>query len=197
MLYTAEATATGGREGHAHTSDGRLDVDLDVPGEMRGTGGTGTNPEQLFAAGDAACFRRRRKPRPPGSLTTMSPPRRKSQGPHKLLAVCPSCSSKLVYPTDLAGWNGEIVVSRRCPECEHRDVVVTARLPASLWLERNARQRDELAALCDAIADGLPLDLDRASRSPAHQDEPRAAEPDHAPRLPGSACRPSPRRPSQ
>jgi osmotically inducible protein OsmC len=56
ILYTAEATATGGREGHARTSDGRLDVDLDVPNEMGGAGGPGTNPEQLFAAGYAACF---------------------------------------------------------------------------------------------------------------------------------------------
>jgi lipoyl-dependent peroxiredoxin len=56
ILYTAEATATGGREGHARTSDGRLDVDLDVPSEMSGTGGPGTNPEQLLAAGWAACF---------------------------------------------------------------------------------------------------------------------------------------------
>jgi lipoyl-dependent peroxiredoxin len=56
ILYTAEATATGGREGHARTSDGRLDIDLDVPSEMGGTGGSGTNPEQLFASGYAACF---------------------------------------------------------------------------------------------------------------------------------------------
>ena len=56
ILYTAEATATGGREGHARTSDGRLEVDLDVPSEMGGTGGPGTNPEQLFATGYAACF---------------------------------------------------------------------------------------------------------------------------------------------
>ena len=56
ILYTAEATVEGGREGHARTSDGRLDVDLDVPSEMGGPGGLGTNPEQLFAAGYAACF---------------------------------------------------------------------------------------------------------------------------------------------
>jgi osmotically inducible protein OsmC len=56
ILYTAEATAVGGREGHARTSDGRLDVDLDVPSEMGGSGGPGTNPEQLFAVGYAACF---------------------------------------------------------------------------------------------------------------------------------------------
>ncbi len=56
VLYTAEATATGGREGHSRTSDGRVDVDLDVPTEMGGSGGPGTNPEQLFATGYAACF---------------------------------------------------------------------------------------------------------------------------------------------
>ena len=56
VLYTAEATVMGGREGHARSSDGRLDVDLDVPSEMGGAGGPGTNPEQLFAAGYAACF---------------------------------------------------------------------------------------------------------------------------------------------
>ena len=56
ILYTAEATASGGREGHAATSDGRVDIELDVPKEMGGSGGPGTNPEQLFAVGYAACF---------------------------------------------------------------------------------------------------------------------------------------------
>ena len=56
VLYTAEATATGGRAGHAESSDGRLKVDLSMPAEMGGDAGAGTNPEQLFAAGYAACF---------------------------------------------------------------------------------------------------------------------------------------------
>jgi osmotically inducible protein OsmC len=56
ILYTAEASVIGGREGHARSSDGRLDVDLDIPHEMGGAGGPGTNPEQLFAAGFGACF---------------------------------------------------------------------------------------------------------------------------------------------
>lgn len=55
-LYTAEATATGGRAGHAQSSDGRLNVNLSVPAGMGGDDGPGTNPEQLFAAGYAACF---------------------------------------------------------------------------------------------------------------------------------------------
>ena len=54
-LYTARATATGGRSGHAVTDDGQVDVHLKPPKEMGGPGG-GTNPEQLFAAGYAACF---------------------------------------------------------------------------------------------------------------------------------------------
>ncbi|HEX7265056.1 MAG TPA: Ohr family peroxiredoxin [Candidatus Dormibacteraeota bacterium] len=56
VLYTAEATATGGRRGHGRTSDGRIDVDFSSPIEMGGDGGPGTNPEQLFATGFAACF---------------------------------------------------------------------------------------------------------------------------------------------
>ncbi len=55
-LYTAEARVTGGRaEGHGRTSDGALEVDLRTPAELGGEGG-GTNPEQLFAVGYAACF---------------------------------------------------------------------------------------------------------------------------------------------
>ena len=56
VLYTAEATAEGGRKGHAKTSDGRLEVQFSSPTELGGDGGPGTNPEQLFAAGYAACF---------------------------------------------------------------------------------------------------------------------------------------------
>jgi Ohr subfamily peroxiredoxin len=56
VLYTAEATVTGGRaSGHRRTNDGALDVSLRSPKEMGGEGG-GTNPEQLLAVGYAACF---------------------------------------------------------------------------------------------------------------------------------------------
>ena len=54
-LYTAHAHVTGGRAGNATTADGGLQLDLRVPKEMGGEGG-GTNPEELFAAGYAACF---------------------------------------------------------------------------------------------------------------------------------------------
>jgi len=56
ILYTAQATATGGRDGRAVSSDQALDVKLTTPRELGGAGGEGTNPEQLFAAGYSACF---------------------------------------------------------------------------------------------------------------------------------------------
>lgn len=56
ILYRADATVTGGREGKGATSDGRLDVTLSTPKELGGAGGPGTNPEQLFALGWSACF---------------------------------------------------------------------------------------------------------------------------------------------
>lgn len=55
IIYTAHATATGGRDGSARSDDGKLEVKLNPPKEMGGNG-DGTNPEQLFAAGYSACF---------------------------------------------------------------------------------------------------------------------------------------------
>ncbi|GAB3538956.1 organic hydroperoxide resistance protein [Noviherbaspirillum agri] len=56
ILYKAQATATGGRDGRAVSSDNKLDAKLSMPKELGGPGGDGTNPEQLFAAGYSACF---------------------------------------------------------------------------------------------------------------------------------------------
>jgi lipoyl-dependent peroxiredoxin len=57
VLYTAVATAAGGRDGHTATDDGKLDVTLAPPPELGGPAdGAGTNPEQLFAAGYSSCF---------------------------------------------------------------------------------------------------------------------------------------------
>jgi len=56
VLYTAQATARGGREGEVVSDDGVLDLQLVLPKELGGPGGGATNPEQLFAAGYAACF---------------------------------------------------------------------------------------------------------------------------------------------
>jgi osmotically inducible protein OsmC len=77
VLYTATATADGGRQGRSVTDDGRLDVRLSGPASMGGDDGPGTNPEQLFAAGYAACFHsalklvaERAKADPDGSTVT-------------------------------------------------------------------------------------------------------------------------------
>lgn len=56
VLYTANATATGGRDGRGVSDNKALDVALSTPKELGGAGGAGTNPEQLFAVGYAACF---------------------------------------------------------------------------------------------------------------------------------------------
>lgn len=56
VLYTATATASGGREGRVRSDDGMLDLPLSMPKELGGSGRAATNPEQLFAAGYAACF---------------------------------------------------------------------------------------------------------------------------------------------
>jgi Ohr subfamily peroxiredoxin len=56
VLYTAEVTAVGGRQGRVHSSDGALNLELSTPKELGGPGGVATNPEQLFAAGYAACY---------------------------------------------------------------------------------------------------------------------------------------------
>ena len=56
VLYTAHATSTGGRAGSSKSPDGVLDLALTTPKELGGSGATGTNPEQLFAAGYSACF---------------------------------------------------------------------------------------------------------------------------------------------
>ena len=56
ILYTTQATSTGGREGSSKTADGVLSVTLSTPKELGGAGGPGTNPEQLFACGYSACF---------------------------------------------------------------------------------------------------------------------------------------------
>ena len=56
VKYRTAATANGGRDGRTRTADGKLDLQLSTPKELGGSGGEGTNPEQLFASGYAACF---------------------------------------------------------------------------------------------------------------------------------------------
>lgn len=56
VIYKTSATSTGGRDGHTRSADGDIDLNLVVPKEMGGPGGSGANPEKLFACGYSACF---------------------------------------------------------------------------------------------------------------------------------------------
>jgi Ohr subfamily peroxiredoxin len=97
ILYTAEAHVTGGRaEGHGRTSDGALEVDLRAPVEMGGSGG-GTNPEQLFAIGYAACFE--------SALATVARRRRQEAGDVAIdskVMLLPSADRAFNLAVDLA-----------------------------------------------------------------------------------------------
>ena len=77
-LYTATATSVGGREGHVKSDDGTLDMKLTVPKGLGGPGGAGSNPEQLFAAGYAACFT--------GALGLVARNQGVKPGPHTITA---------------------------------------------------------------------------------------------------------------
>ena len=109
VLYTAEATVTGGRaEGHGRTTDGALEVDLRIPEGLGGPGG-GTNPEQLFAVGFAACFE--------GALQVAA--RRR-----KLSAEDASIDSKVhLLPTEEKGFKLAVELDVTLPAVEDSDAV--------------------------------------------------------------------------
>ena len=64
----------------------------------------------------------------------------------KPLVHCPRCASRLIYTVDTAGYDSEVILDRRCPECEHRDSVVTSALAAAVWYRRDTRILAENAA---------------------------------------------------
>jgi DNA-directed RNA polymerase subunit RPC12/RpoP len=84
--------------------------------------------------------------------------------PMKPLVRCPSCASGLIYPVSHATWEGQSVLDRRCPDCEHRDLVVTNRLVAAVWLRRCEAAAQHLSTLADALADGCWFELEPVNR---------------------------------
>jgi hypothetical protein len=62
------------------------------------------------------------------------------------LVRCPSCASRLIYPTDIAGLGGRVVLTRRCPECEHHDSVVAGAMAAAAWYRRELQHKARLEA---------------------------------------------------
>jgi lipoyl-dependent peroxiredoxin len=107
VLYTAKAHVTGGRaQGHGRTSDGVLEVDLRAPAELGGSGG-GTNPEQLFAIGYAACFE--------SALGTVARRRHQEAGD---VAIDSSVS---LMPTDERGFTIAVTLDVTLPSVDDAD----------------------------------------------------------------------------
>jgi Ohr subfamily peroxiredoxin len=110
VIYTAEAHVTGGRaEGHGRSSDGALEVDLRTPEEMGGSGG-GTNPEQLFAVGYAACFE--------SALATVARRRRQDVGD---VAID---SKVMLMPTEDRAFNIAVALAVTLPSVDDADEAV-------------------------------------------------------------------------
>jgi lipoyl-dependent peroxiredoxin len=108
ILYTAEAHVTGGRaEGHGRTSDGSLEVDIRVPEELGGSGG-GTNPEQLFAVGYAACFE--------SALGTVARRRKQEAGDVSIE------SKVMLVPTEERGFNVAVAFEISLPSVDDADM---------------------------------------------------------------------------
>ena len=140
-LYTAEAQVTGGRaEGHGKTSDGALEVDLRLPSEMGGQGG-GTNPEQLFAVGYAACFE--------GALSTIA---RRT----KIEAGDASIDSKVsLHPNDNRGFELSVELDVTLPSVDGHQAVELVKAAHQVCPYSNATRGNIPVTL---TANGQPVD---------------------------------------
>jgi hypothetical protein len=75
------------------------------------------------------------------------------------LVFCPSCSSQLLAPQRSVGYDDQVMIARRCPECGLEDVVTTTPVAAAAWARRELAISGSLRGLADALADGLPVEL--------------------------------------
>jgi DNA-directed RNA polymerase subunit RPC12/RpoP len=73
------------------------------------------------------------------------------------LVRCPLCSSRLISPLQANDCSDAVIVDRHCPECGHRDRVVTSAFAAAVWSRHETRVAAGLGALADALAAGAPL----------------------------------------
>ena len=108
VLYTTAAQATGGRDGHAKTTDGTFEVKLSTPKALGGGGGDGSNPEQLFAAGYAACFI--------GAMNFVA-----SQGGPKVPAGASVTSTVGIGPRSEGGFGIEVALAVALPGMDHAE----------------------------------------------------------------------------
>ena len=146
VLYKTSAKATGGRDGHAATLDGALDVKLTTPKELGGGGGAGNNPEQLFAAGYAACFI--------GAMKFVA-----SQGGPKVPADASVTSTVGIGPRAAGGFGLDIDLAVSLPGVPKRGSRGAGRKgpPGVPLFQRHPRQ-------CRCSPDGRLIDLDRLAR---------------------------------
>ena len=79
------------------------------------------------------------------------------------LVRCPRCSSRLIAPCTPTAAHDGVIVDRRCPECDHRDRVVTTAFAAAVWARHETRVASSLHALADALADGAPVEVSEIS----------------------------------
>lgn len=141
ILYTAEARVTGGRDhGHGATSDGQLEVDLRLPMELGGDGG-GTNPEQLFAVGYAACFE--------GAIGAVAR-RRKVETGDAVIAARVSLS-----PNDSRGFDLAVELDVTLPSVDADEAVELVRAAHHVCPYSNATRGNIPVTL---VANGRPVD---------------------------------------
>ena len=140
-LYTAEAHVTGGRDkGHGTTSDGALEVDLRLPAEMGGQGG-GTNPEQLFAVGYAACFE--------GALGAVARRAKVEAGDASI------ASQVSLHPNDSRGFELSVRLDVTLPSVDAEQAVELVRVAHEVCPYSNATRGNIPVTL---IANGQPVD---------------------------------------
>jgi osmotically inducible protein OsmC len=140
-LYTAQAHVTGGRaNGHGRTSDGALEVDLRLPTEMGGAGG-GTNPEELFAVGYAACFE--------GALGAVA---RRSKAETGDVAID---SNVMLFPTEERGFKLGVELDVSLPSVADEQAVELVRAAHKVCPYSNATRGNIDVAL---TANGRPVE---------------------------------------
>jgi Ohr subfamily peroxiredoxin len=140
-LYTAEAHVTGGRaNGHGRTGDGQLEVDLRLPAEMGGQG-DGTNPEELFAVGYAACFE--------GALGAVA---RRSKAETGNVAID---SKVMLFPTEERGFKLGVELDVSLPSVENAEALELVRAAHKVCPYSNATRGNIEVAL---TANGQPVE---------------------------------------
>jgi hypothetical protein len=85
----------------------------------------------------------------------------------KPLAHCPRCTSRLIYAVDAVGFGSEVILDRRCPECEYRGCATASAAAAAIWYRRDTRILGGLLALADALAGESAVEIVESGDRPA------------------------------